>query len=127
MNARVPFTLATPSGTPFNYSNFEFDPLPSSFNLLAVGSAQTPPQFNVNVSAIPPTQGTVPQNFKALWSWDATRSAWYFYSPRFEQPGALATNAQFCAANGFEDFGGGTSPAPALSLGLGVGFWVEKF
>jgi hypothetical protein len=81
--------------------------------------------------------GAVPDNFKALWTWDASRTKWYFYSPQLEQLGAPFTNCQYAAANHYLDFGDCAAanaaawvpnpPAPALSLTPGLGFWVEKF
>ena len=70
--------------------------------------------------------GVLPSNFIALWAWDAVRLKWYFYAPQLEQPGMPFNSAQYAAQNGFQDFAGGTPPAPPFSLQPGVGFWVEK-
>ena len=128
VHATAPFTLAMPGGSPFNtYSGLQFDALPAhAFNLLSIAAVETPRAFNSAVGLTPPSPGIVPENFSSLWAWDAVRGRWYFYSPHLEQVGQQ-TNAQYCAANGYQDFGGGTPPAPALNLGPGVGFWVQKF
>ena len=114
-------------GLPFSYSIFNFGTLPGSFNLLAIGNRMSASQFNAALSTTPPAPGEAPNSFNALWTWDAQRSKWYFYTPQFEQPGSALTNSGYAAAHGYQDFGGGTPPAPALSLQPGIGFWVEKF
>jgi hypothetical protein len=122
----APLSLPAQSGTPYVPAKPQFDLLPRSFNLLSIGTTMTPSQFNIAVGT-PPVPSTFAQNVNSLWVWDSQRTKWYFYSPQLEQPGAPFTNAQYCAANGFLDFGGGTPPAPALILQPGMGFWIEKF
>jgi hypothetical protein len=123
ISAVAPFSLSAPAGTAFNYSSGAFALLPPSFNLLSIGSTLTVQQFNVSV-------GAAQSNFNALWAWDASRTKWYFYSPTLEPtaiPAPSFTNAEYCAANGYQDFAGGTPVGvPALNLQPGVGFWVEK-
>ena len=138
VSALVPFTLAMPAGAPFTYGlvNFSVPPLAHGFNLLSIGGTMSPSQFNVNVGA-PPAPGTVPNNFNALWAWDAVRQAWYFYTPQFEQAGSPFTNCSYTASQHFLDFGGCApanaapsvpgAPAPALNLQPGLGFWVDLF
>jgi hypothetical protein len=119
-NAYQAFNLPEQSGAAINFNSTTFAARPLAWNLLAIGSAgMTPPQFNAAV-------GASPQNFETLWTWDAALSKWYFYSPQLEQPGAPFTNLQYCTANDLLDFGGGTPPAPARTLGLGAGFWVYR-
>jgi hypothetical protein len=112
-------TLPAQAGAPLDYNQSVFDALPPSFNLLSTGGTLTVQQFYASV-------GAPPANFNAAWAWDALRTKWYFYSPLLEQPGAPFTNLEYCTANGYQDFAGGTPPAPAFSLQPGVGFWVEK-
>jgi hypothetical protein len=119
VSATQPLNVPAQAGTAFDYDPSGFDALPPSFNLLSTGSTLTVQQFNASV-------GVAPVNFNALWAWDASRSKWYFYSPVLERPGAPFTNAEYGAANGYQDFAGGTPPAPAFSLQPGAGFWVEK-
>ncbi|MCC6473077.1 MAG: Ig-like domain repeat protein, partial [Burkholderiales bacterium] len=125
VDALVPLNLPAQSGTPYVPAKPQFDTLPSQFNLLAMGTTMTPSQFNIAVG-VPPTPPNVPQNFVSLWAWDSQRSKWYFYAPSLEAPDAPVTNAEYAAAQGFQDFGGGTPPAPAMLLQPGVGFWVDK-
>jgi hypothetical protein len=128
VNALAPFDLVPPAGAPFNYGPENFVALPSSFNLIAIGGVMTPLQFNNAVS--PTLPATVANSFNALWAWDAARSKWYFYSPSLESaaiPAPPFSNAQYGAAHGLLDFGGGTPPAPIFNLQPGVGFWVDKF
>ena len=56
--------------------------------------------------------------FFILWAWDATNSAWYFYVPSLDANGGLVT---YINNKGYLDF-----TATGKSLGVGVGFWVNR-
>jgi len=79
----------------------------------------TPSQFNSNLSS---TAGVVPtDNFASLWAWDTAAANWYFYSPLLEAAGGLAAVKAYTDSHGmrhFEDYG--------KTIGLGVGFWVNR-
>ena len=127
VNAYATFSLPQQSGAPYDYASSNFGSLSGGFNLLAIGIAKTVPQFANDLGVALEPLATVANSFNALWAWDRLSTKWYFYAPLFEQPGAAFSNSQYCTANGYYDFGGGTPPAPALSLEPGRGFWVEKF
>jgi hypothetical protein len=111
VNATIPFTLQIPSGAPI--ASTSFNTLPSGFSLIAVGDAPTPRAFNI---AIGPGTGATPPNLNTLWTWEATQTTWYFYSPILDAAGTLAS---YIISKGYLDFG-------AKTLDPGLGFWVNK-
>ena len=122
VNALLPRTLPTQSGTGFNWTGINFPALPSGFNLIAHAAAMTPSQFNNNVSATPPSPGVVPtDNFVSLWAWDALEGKWYFYSPLLESSGGLPAVKSYADSHfylHFQDYN--------KQIEVGVGFWVNR-
>ena len=82
----------------------------------------TPSHFNLDVNPTLPGEGVVPTgNFLTLWAWDAVRDKWYFYSPLIESMDMLAGVKSYADSHfylHFQDFN--------KTLGIGVGFWVNK-
>jgi alpha-tubulin suppressor-like RCC1 family protein len=114
VNAKTPFTATLPTGTPIDSATFKS--MASSWNLIATGDNKTPGTFNNALSTTTPTAGQIPNNFTALWTWDAALAKWYFYAPSLEQSGGLSN---YVASNGYLDFG-------SKLLGPTSGFWVNK-
>ena len=94
--------------------------LVKGWNLVSVGTTQTPSSFNTTLSLTAPAAGVVPQNITTLWSWDNTAGKWYFYAPGLHAQGATAMS-DYINANGYLDF-----TLASKTLGPGVGFWVYK-
>jgi hypothetical protein len=122
MNAINPVTLPVQSGSAFAWSNVNFAALPAGFNLIAAANSMTPSQFNVGVSATPPSPGAVPtNNFVSLWAWDAAAGKWYFYSPLLESSGGLPAVKSYADSHNYLHF-----QDAGKTLGIGTGFWVNR-
>ncbi len=122
VNAVTQMTLPAQTGTGYNWSGFSYSALPSGFNLISHANTVTPSQFNILMSVTPPSPGAIPtDNFLTLWAWDAAAGNWYFYSPLLEASGGLAAVKSYADSKfyrHFQDFN--------KTLGIGVGFWVNK-
>jgi chitodextrinase/alpha-tubulin suppressor-like RCC1 family protein len=129
INASTNLTLPPQVGPLFRYDNANFAALApgGSFNsgwyLIATSDVLTPSDFNILVSPTPPAPGTVPTgNFFSLWTWDAGALRWYFYAPILEaQPGGLANVKAYADNHGFLHF-----QDTGKTLGMGIGFWVNR-
>jgi len=80
------------------------------WNLAALGAGTTAQQFCAA------QQGGV----TTLWAWNNGLSQWLFYAPDLAAKSSTAL-ADYIASKGYLDFAGA-----ANSLGLGIGFWVNK-
>ncbi len=122
VNAFSPMSLPVQNGTNFNWNSITFSALITGFNLITHATQATPSQFNNNVNQTPPSPGVIPTgNFNSLWAWDAAARTWYFYSPSLESSGGLPAVKAYCDSHfyrHFQDYG--------KTLGIGVGFWVDK-
>jgi hypothetical protein len=123
----APMTLELGAGAKHQWTLFNFEVRPGGFNLVTVDATMAPQQFNHEIGNPPAPATPYPVNFNSLWSWDAVRQKWYFYSPSFAD-GVPQSNAQYAAPRGLQDFAGGTpAGVPARLLEPGMGFWVDKF
>jgi len=136
LNARAAFSASLRDGaTAVISSNFKpaapastggTDPLPHGWSLIATGDSPTPSQFDaalVTVLSAPLGTGSaaVYTNLNALWAWDATNQAWYYWAPSLVNNGGLAA---YLAVRGYRDFA--TMPAtPTGTLSPTTGFWVN--
>ena len=123
VNARNTVTLAPQSGTPFSYSSANFAGLPSSWNLIATASNQSPHAFTNTVSALPPPNSGVntADTFVSLWAWSAADQVWYYYAPQLDNSGGLPAVKSFANSKGYLHF-----EDNAKKLDTGTGFWVNK-
>ena len=125
VNAASPYTLTLPAAVATTFTNNDFANNPNwprGFNLIAIGSAMTPTQFNNTVAqSTPPTAGQMSANFVSLWTWNAKQTRWYFYAPSLERDGGLAAVKAYADAQSFLDFS-----TNSRLLELGMGFWVNK-
>ena len=113
--------LAAQSGAGIAPDRARFESLPRGWNLLSLGAALAPAEYNAAVGA-PPEQGGMPIAFESLWAWNATEAKWVFYAPRLEAlPGGAANVSDYAARHGHDDFAAG-----GRTLGPGVGFWVYR-
>jgi hypothetical protein len=94
--------------------------LKPNWNLVAIGTTLTPSDFNKGLSTTPPATGTIPLNLTTLWAWDNPLSKWYFYAPNLEAAGGTAL-FDYIASKGYLDFA-----TTGKTLGVGMGFWVNK-
>ena len=123
VNALQPFSVTRPSSSAITGNEFAAGKsfaLKSSWNLVAIGTALTPSDFNKSLSVTPPATGTVPFNITTLWAWDNPLSKWYFYTPHLEAQGG-AVLFDYTANKGYLDF-----TVNSKTLGSGVGFWVNN-
>ena len=90
--------------------------LPTGWSLIAIGDNKTPSDFNLALSATPPTTTAAPINLTTLWAWDAAVSNWMFFAPSLVNSGTLST---YISSKGYLGFGSKTL-TPAM------GFWVNK-
>ena len=114
VNAKTGFAVQLPAGTAIASTSFQT--MAPGWNLIAVGDAKTPSQFNRSLSATSPPADVIPLNLTTLWAWDAMLSNWYFYAPSLEQSGGLPNYVQ---SKGYLDFGTNV-------LTSTTGFWVNK-
>jgi len=123
VNALQAFSVNQPSGVALTGADFaagQAHALKPNWNLVALGTALTPSDFNRGLSATPPATGTVPINLTTLWAWDNPGSKWYFYSPSLEGQGGTVL-FDYTASKGYLDF-----TATGKTLGAGMGFWVNR-
>lgn len=87
-----------------------------------VGFALTPAQLVVGWNLTATADDVSPNllansigNVITLWAWDNATSKWYFHAPSLQASGAIAS---YIAGNGYKDFA-------AMTLGNGVGFWLN--
>ena len=119
-SAKVKTTLPAFTGAAFYLQTKQLLP---GWNLVATAAIATPAAFNLSLTdplAPPPTTGTVPINLTTLWAWDNPLSKWYFYAPNLEGQGGTAL-LDYTAGKGYLDF-----TATGKTLGVGMGFWVNK-
>jgi hypothetical protein len=116
VNAKVPFTVALPTGSMIDSATFKN--LGPQWSLIATGDNKTPSAFNGALSTTTPAAGQVSENFTSLWAWDAALAKWYLYVPSLDATGGLASYIQ---AKGYLDFA-----ATNKKLSPGTGFWVNK-
>ncbi len=122
VNAILAMRLPAQAGADYDWNGFGFAALPPGFSLIAHATTVTPSQFNYGVSVPPPAQGTIPTgNFLSLWAWDAAAGNWYFYSPLLESSGGLAAVKSYADSKFYRHFQDYNK-----TLGLGVGFWVNR-
>ena len=115
-------SLPAQTGAPYNWGSFSYLNLPSGFNLIAHANTRTPSQFNNDINATPPGIGAVPTgNFVTLWAWDAAVGNWYFYSPLLESTGGLPAVKNYADSKTYRHF-----QDYSKTLGVGVGFWVNR-
>jgi hypothetical protein len=123
VNAIQPFSVTQPGGIAITGNDFATGKpyaLKPNWNLIAIGTALTPSDFNKGLSATQPSAGTIPFNVTTLWAWDNSASKWYFYAPSLEGQGGSAL-FDYTASKGYLDF-----TANSKLLGSGMGFWVNK-
>jgi len=123
VNALQAFSVNQPSGAALTGADFaagQAHALKPNWNLVALGTALTPSDFNRGLSATPPATGAVPINLTTLWAWDNPGSKWYFYSPSLEGQGGYVL-FDYTAGKSYLDF-----TATGKTLGAGMGFWVNK-
>lgn len=85
------------------------------WSLIAIGDNNSPEAFNTSLGGVSPSSGQAAGNVNTIWSWDAIKSGWYFYSPSLFNNGTLSSyiNSQL-----YESFGSNT-------LTPSTGFWVN--
>jgi hypothetical protein len=123
VNAVQPHSATQTSGTAISGNDFAAGKpyaLKLGWNLVAMGTALTPSDFNNGLSATASTPGTVPNNIISLWAWDNPQRKWYFYAPKLEGEGGTAL-LDYIAGNGYLDF-----TANHKTLDPGMGFWVNR-
>ena len=101
VNATAPVSLGTQSGVGYALTAANLVP---SWNLVATGDELSPGAFSTSIG-----------NVTTLWAWDGASGSWYFHAPALAADNTLGTYIQ---GKGYKDFG-------ALSLGKGLGFWVN--
>ncbi len=84
--------------------------LKSGWNLVAVGESKTPGLYNSAAGG----------DLNTLWTWEPTQSKWYFYAPSLATQGGTALT-NYISNHGFKDF-----TTTGKTLGLGIGFWVNR-
>lgn len=109
VNAKLAGSVSLPGGNAISVANLG-PKLSQGWNLVAVGETVTPQQLCDAQSG----------GVTSLWSWDATRSAWYFYSPALAAQGGTAL-MDHISSKGYLDFTSNNK-----TLGQGLGFWVNK-
>ena len=123
VNSLVEMDLPAQTGTAFNWNSVSFAGLASGFNLIAHADNVTPREFNVIASVIQPAPGVFPtDNFASLWAWDASNVTWFFYSPLLDSSGGLANVKGYADSHSFQHFEDFNK-----KIGVGIGFWVNKF
>lgn len=123
VNAKQAASINLPLGRLLGPTAFQAgltSPLKAGWNLVSIGTRNTPAGFNVAVGTSLPAAGAVPLNITSLWAWDISRSNWYFYAPSLEAQGGSRLG-DYVADQGYLDFS-----AANKTLGLGVGFWVHR-
>ena len=122
VNALGALSLPAQSATEFSWNGTSFAALSPGFSLIAHANTVTPSQFNEAVSQVSPAPGTIPtDNFLSLWAWDAAAGNWYFYSPLLEASGGLPAVKAYADGKFFLHF-----QDYSKTLGIGVGFWVNR-
>ena len=107
VNAKQPASVSVTQGQVINVAQAGAT-LTQGWNLVSIGDPTMPKQFcDAQNTAV-----------TTLWAWDAAKSAWYFYAPALDASGGLGT---YVLSKGYPDFATSNK-----SLGLGVGFWVNK-
>jgi hypothetical protein len=101
VNAKVAFALSSASGQADQVANPN---LLNGWNLIGNGGNLTPATFSNAIG-----------NVTTLWAWDNPTSAWYFHAPSLAANNTLSS---YILSKGYKNFG-------ALTLGNGVGFWVN--
>ena len=119
VNAKTAFDLNLPTGTPTNSYDFQSEAskaLTKGWSLIAIGDKKTPSEFNVALSATPPTTSSAPPNVTTLWAWDAQATNWMFFAPSLVNSGTLSS---YINSKGYLGFG-------TKTLTPATGFWVNK-
>ena len=94
----------------------------SGFNLLAIGQAVTPTQFNNTMAQTPDAiYGPMAANFVSLWTWDAQQGLWSFYAPSLQASGGMTAVKDYASGKGYLDFSD-----PSKRIEVGSGFWVNR-
>ena len=101
INVTAALALGSQTGTGYSLTA---SGLTAGWSLVATGDSITPAAFSSSVG-----------NVTTLWAWDSSAVSWYFYAPSLA---ANSTMASYIASKGYKDFA-------ALSLGNGLGFWVN--
>lgn len=89
--------------------------LPTGWSLISIGDNKTPSEFNLALSAAPPTTNAAPLNLTTLWAWDAGVSNWLFFAPSLVNNGTLNN---YITTKGYLPFG-------TKALSPSTGFWVN--
>lgn len=106
VNAITAFAVQVPAGSAIGST--PLGAAVSGWNLIAIGDSKSPSQLS---SVVPLT---------TLWAWDTAGSKWYFYSPNLAAQGGTKL-LDYIYANGYRDF-----TEYNITLGPGIGFWVNK-
>lgn len=97
------------------------DSLSGGWNIISLGIAKTPREFNLMSSGLPPQPGkATPELIQSLWAWDRARERWFFYSPLLENRGGAVALYNYTTQKGYLDFS-----VEGRLLDLGEGFWVN--
>ena len=112
--------LQTGSTTPTGITSNSFQAgaskaLTTGWSLISIGDNKTPSEFNLALSATPPTTNAAPLNFTTLWAWDAGVTNWMFFAPSLVNNGTLYN---YITTKGYLPFG-------AKALTPSTGFWVN--
>jgi hypothetical protein len=107
VNTKQATSVTVPSANPIGIATLG-PTLIKGWNLVSVGETATPKQFCDAQSS----------GVTTLWAWDATGTAWYFYSPSLDASGGLV---DYLNNKGYLDF-----TAAGKELGNGTGFWVNR-
>jgi alpha-tubulin suppressor-like RCC1 family protein len=124
VNVKSAFIDKLPVGTTVQSTSFRpgsgTHALPKGWSLIGPGDFLTPLGFN-NALSPTPDPYTVPVNLTSMWSWDASSSRWYFWSPLLYQNGTL-TN--YLTSKDYLDFTQ-LPNTPVGTLVPGNGIWVN--
>lgn len=107
VNTKQVTSVTVPSGSPIAIAALG-PTLVQGWNLAALGEVASPKQFCDAQSS----------GVTTLWAWDAVNANWYFYAPSLDASGGLDA---YVASKGYLDF-----TVTGKSLGVGVGFWVNR-
>ncbi len=117
-------SLALPTaGANITAASFTAGTTTIGWNLLAIGETKTPREFTNSVGwGNPPATGELVAsgNVTTLWAWDATSMNWYFYAASLDAQGGTKL-MDYITTKGYLDFAN-----TGKSLGVGIGFWVNK-
>lgn len=124
VNVKQSFIVVLPIDAPVTGTDFQAGnarALRTSWNLAAVGRAQSATNFNGDLSTTPPVAGVIPLNLTTLWAWNGPQSKWYFYAPNLEAKDGGKGLTDYIATKGYLDF-----TTSKRDLTPGSGFWVNK-